>query len=101
MRVPGAQGGDGSLPLRASLHHFRASLHEDVAEARPVFVVGVEDEGDVGVLRDVAQALQPVRALGLFIDRYPDGAGVQREADGDDVRTALRVCGGQVRETLT
>ena len=67
----------------------------DPPELRPVLVVVVEQNGDVWVGGDIAQALEVDRLLGLGVDGEVKSVFVDDEADRNRVRNAGRVRGRQ------
>ena len=73
------------------------AFHDHVAQPAPVLVVVVDDEGDVRILRDVADAPQGTGriALGLGVDGGIDDVVSEGKADGDDEGTAATVGRGQ------
>ena len=68
----------------------------------PVLVVVVDEEGDLGVVQEVADAAEAGEggALGLPVEDDVEGGtgriGVEGEADGDDVGSAGPAGGGEV-----
>ncbi len=101
LRVAGAQEGEGARVLVARFDDARPAAELDVAELRPVgVVVHIDQHLDVRLVRDIAEAADPrdVAALGLLVDGRVQGVAFEREADGDEVRAAVRVGGREARD---
>ena len=69
-------------------------------ELRPVVVVVVDDDLDARVALDVGEAREPPRPLRLLVDGRVERVAVEREADGDDARRAVRPDRRQPRDGL-
>jgi len=82
----------------AALYNPRFPKHEDVGEFAPIFIVAVDDEGDLRVL---AYIFQPFKfawcgAFRLLVDRRIEMFAVEDEADRNDVWLAACVGGGEM-----
>jgi hypothetical protein len=100
--VAGAERGQRLLPLALVRDHFGATVHQKKGERGPIFSVVVDDQGNSGVLGDVAHPFQG-EATGLLRFRVDDeiqtiaGACV---AEWNDVRHAGDVGGGEAGDAV-
>ena len=71
---------------------LRLAVGADPPELAPVLFVVIDEQGDVRVLADVADAAEVRRGLGLVVDRDVDPVVfVDCERDRDQVRAAAAV----------
>ena len=101
LRVLRAQAVDSLGVFMAGLQKGCAATQLDVRQAGPILLVVVDEELHLRVGEEVAHASEAGdrHALGLRVESDVDDALRIHEADGDDVRPALFVHGGEAGDT--
>ena len=87
MRFPGAE-------------NARFAEDQNICELTPVFVVAVDDQGDVGILGDVFEPLEFGwrGALRFLVNRRIEIPSIESKADRNHMRLAGFVRGGEMSD---
>ena len=85
----------------APLQYTSRSSNQNIAELAPVFLIVIDNERDLRIVSNVAQAFEISRRspLRLFIDGRVEGFAVEREADRDHVRLTESIGRGEMSDT--
>ena len=93
LRIPLAQRGLRPVVLVTGIEDLGAATQHHPCQPGPFLVVSVDDDGDAGVLFDVAKPLHApyAGALRLLVDGHIEVVANDRVAHRDDVWSAVRV----------
>jgi probable F420-dependent oxidoreductase len=86
------------LGLRAAVENTRVATEANPPEPRPVVLVVIDEDRDVGPPAGVLDPPQRARALRLRVDRRVERVAVEREHDRDEMRTAIVVDRGEASD---
>ena len=81
---------------------FCPPLYQDIAQARPIIVILINDQRDFRPRLDVAYAPQLTRgnALGLLVQRNIEARSIKGITDRYNMRVSVRVSRGKPRNAL-